>query len=62
LGLKVREGGLGFGLGFVPLYEVGQAKGMPYLVSGYVQGVTLADLLTARRPGKKTEGPLHETA
>jgi tRNA A-37 threonylcarbamoyl transferase component Bud32 len=33
----------------VPLYEVGQAKGMPYLVSGYVQGVTLADLLTARR-------------
>jgi WD40 repeat protein/tRNA A-37 threonylcarbamoyl transferase component Bud32 len=34
----------------VPLYEVGQAKGMPYLVSGYVQGVTLADLLTARRP------------
>jgi WD40 repeat protein len=33
----------------VPLYEVGQAKGMPYLVSGYVQGVTLADLLTARQ-------------
>jgi serine/threonine protein kinase len=32
----------------VPLYEVGQAKGMPYLVNGYVQGVTLADLLTAR--------------
>jgi serine/threonine protein kinase len=33
----------------VPLYEVGQSKGMPYLVSGYVQGVTLADLLTARQ-------------
>jgi serine/threonine protein kinase len=33
----------------VPLYEVGQAEGMPYLVSAYVQGVTLADLLTARR-------------
>jgi WD40 repeat protein/tRNA A-37 threonylcarbamoyl transferase component Bud32 len=33
----------------VPLYEVGQAERMPYLVSGYVQGVTLADLLTARK-------------
>jgi WD40 repeat protein len=39
----------------VPLYEVGQAKGMPYLVSGYVQGVTLADLLTARQlPARET--------
>jgi WD40 repeat protein len=34
----------------VPLYEVGQAEGMPYLVSALVSGVTLADLLTARRP------------
>src|SRR5207245_392541 len=34
----------------VPLYEVGQAEGMPYLVSAFVPGVTLADLLTARRP------------
>jgi serine/threonine protein kinase len=33
----------------VPLYEVGQAEGMPYLVSAYVQGVTLADLLTSRQ-------------
>jgi WD40 repeat protein/tRNA A-37 threonylcarbamoyl transferase component Bud32 len=33
----------------VPLYEVGQAEVMPYLVSAYVQGVTLADLLTAQR-------------
>jgi serine/threonine protein kinase len=33
----------------VPLYEVGQAKGMPYLVSGYVPGVTPGDLLTARQ-------------
>jgi WD40 repeat protein/tRNA A-37 threonylcarbamoyl transferase component Bud32 len=34
----------------VPMYEVGQADGLPYLVSAYVQGVTLADLLTAQRP------------
>jgi tRNA A-37 threonylcarbamoyl transferase component Bud32 len=34
----------------VPLYEVGRVEGMPYLVSGYVQVVTLADLLTASRP------------
>ena len=34
----------------VPLYEVGQAEGVPHLVSAFVSGVTLADLLTARRP------------
>jgi tRNA A-37 threonylcarbamoyl transferase component Bud32/DNA-binding beta-propeller fold protein YncE len=34
----------------VPLYEVGQAEGIPYLVSAFVSGITLADLLTARRP------------
>lgn len=34
----------------VPLYEVGQAEGMPYLVSAFVSGATLADLLTTRRP------------
>jgi len=34
----------------VPIHEVGQAEGIPYLVSEFVQGVTLADLLTARRP------------
>src|SRR5712692_5066070 len=34
----------------VPLYEVGQADGLPYLVSEFVEGVTLADLLTTRRP------------
>jgi tRNA A-37 threonylcarbamoyl transferase component Bud32 len=42
----------------VPLYEVGQAKGMPYLVSGYVQGVTLADLLTARQPSAREAAQL----
>src|SRR5262249_54449622 len=34
----------------VPLYEVGQADEMPYLVSAFVSGVTLDDLLSARRP------------
>jgi WD40 repeat protein/tRNA A-37 threonylcarbamoyl transferase component Bud32 len=34
----------------VPVYEVGQADQLPYLVSEYVQGMTLSDLLTARRP------------
>ncbi|MFO0843155.1 MAG: serine/threonine-protein kinase [Gemmataceae bacterium] len=35
----------------VPVYEVGQAGGTPYLVSQFVEGFTLADLLTDRRPG-----------
>jgi WD40 repeat protein/tRNA A-37 threonylcarbamoyl transferase component Bud32 len=34
----------------VPVYEVGQHESVPYLVSAFVQGITLADLLTARRP------------
>jgi WD40 repeat protein len=35
----------------VPVHEVGQAEGVPYLVSDFVQGVTLADRLSAGRPG-----------
>src|SRR5262249_30189424 len=35
----------------VPVHDVGRAGGVPYLVSDFVQGVTLADLLSARRPG-----------
>src|SRR5262249_432042 len=35
----------------VSVHEVGLADGVPYLVSDFVQGVTLADLLSARRPG-----------
>jgi WD40 repeat protein/tRNA A-37 threonylcarbamoyl transferase component Bud32/tetratricopeptide (TPR) repeat protein len=31
----------------VPVYEVGQQDGLPYLVSDFVEGVTLADRLTA---------------
>jgi serine/threonine protein kinase len=35
----------------VSIHEVGQESGVPYLVSDLVQGVTLTDLLSARRPG-----------
>src|SRR5262245_35960972 len=35
----------------VPVHGVGTADGVPYLVSDFVQGVTLADLLSGRRPG-----------
>jgi WD40 repeat protein/tRNA A-37 threonylcarbamoyl transferase component Bud32 len=35
----------------VTVHEVGQSDGLPYLVSDFVQGVTLADQLSARRPG-----------
>jgi WD40 repeat protein len=34
----------------VSVHEVGQADGVPFIVSDFVQGVTLADLLSARRP------------
>jgi serine/threonine-protein kinase len=35
----------------VPVHEVGESGGVPYLVSDFVRGVTLADLLTGRRLG-----------
>jgi WD40 repeat protein/tetratricopeptide (TPR) repeat protein/tRNA A-37 threonylcarbamoyl transferase component Bud32 len=35
----------------VTVHEVGQSDGVPYLVSDFVQGMTLADLLSSRRPG-----------
>jgi tRNA A-37 threonylcarbamoyl transferase component Bud32 len=34
----------------VAVHEVGQVEGVPYLVSDFVEGVTLTDLLSARRP------------
>jgi tRNA A-37 threonylcarbamoyl transferase component Bud32 len=34
----------------VQVHEVGQHDGLPFLVSDFVEGVTLADLLSARRP------------
>src|SRR5581483_4260964 len=33
----------------VPVYEIGQDGGTPYLVSEFVHGITLADLLTSER-------------
>jgi eukaryotic-like serine/threonine-protein kinase len=36
--------------GIVPVHEVGEHEEVPYLVSEFVPGVTLSDLLTARRP------------
>src|SRR5262249_25701923 len=33
----------------VPIHEVGQQDGLPYLVSEFVRGTTLADRLTAQR-------------
>jgi ribosomal protein S27E/predicted Ser/Thr protein kinase len=36
--------------GIVPVLEIDHDRGMPYIVSEYVEGLTLADLLTARRP------------
>jgi tetratricopeptide (TPR) repeat protein/tRNA A-37 threonylcarbamoyl transferase component Bud32 len=45
----------------VPVHEVGESEGLPYLVSDFVQGVTLADLLTARRPPPKEAAELVAT-
>ena len=36
--------------GIVPVQEIAHDRGLPYLVSEYVEGLTLADLLTGRRP------------
>jgi WD40 repeat protein/tRNA A-37 threonylcarbamoyl transferase component Bud32 len=37
--------------GIVPVLEIAHDRGVPYIVSEYVEGLTLADVLTARRPG-----------
>src|SRR5262245_40195272 len=42
----------------VTVHDVGQADGVPYLVSDFVQGVTLTDLLSARRPGSREAAEL----
>jgi WD40 repeat protein/tRNA A-37 threonylcarbamoyl transferase component Bud32 len=42
----------------VPVHEVGQQNGLPYLVSDFVDGVTLADELTARRPAPRESAQL----
>jgi tRNA A-37 threonylcarbamoyl transferase component Bud32 len=42
----------------VPVHDVGQADGVPFLVSDFVEGVTLSDLLSARRPGFRESAQL----
>jgi WD40 repeat protein/tRNA A-37 threonylcarbamoyl transferase component Bud32 len=37
----------------VPVHEVGEHEEVPYLVSDFVRGLTLSDLLTGRRPGPR---------
>jgi hypothetical protein len=37
--------------GIVPVLEIAHDRGVPYIVSEYVEGLTLADVLTGRRPG-----------
>jgi hypothetical protein len=45
----------------VTIHEVNQQNGLPYLVSDFVQGVTLADRLTASRLGFREAGELIAT-
>jgi serine/threonine protein kinase len=45
----------------VPVHEVGLSDGVPYLVSDFVRGTTLADLLSARRPGFREAAELVAT-
>jgi tRNA A-37 threonylcarbamoyl transferase component Bud32 len=47
--------------GIVVVHEVGQADGLPYLVSDFVEGVTLSDLLSARRLGQRESAELLAT-
>src|SRR5207244_11268309 len=36
--------------GIVPVHAIAHERGVPYLVSAYIDGLTLADLLTGNRP------------
>jgi WD40 repeat protein/tRNA A-37 threonylcarbamoyl transferase component Bud32 len=42
----------------VPVHEVGEDGGTPYIVTDFVDGVTLADRLTAGRPGFRESAEL----
>jgi serine/threonine protein kinase len=42
----------------ISVHEVGQEDGVPYLVSDFVKGVTLADFLSARRPNFRESAEL----
>jgi WD40 repeat protein len=49
--------------GIVPVHEIAHAHGLPYLVSDYVESLTLADLLTGVRPDfKETAGLIARVA
>ena len=39
--------------GIVPVHEVGEHEGLPYIVSDFVGGLTLADIVTGRRPAPR---------
>jgi serine/threonine protein kinase/WD40 repeat protein len=44
--------------GIVPVHEIAHAHGVPFLVSDYVEAVTLADVLTGTRPGYRETAEL----
>ena len=45
----------------VPVHEVGLSNGVPYLVSGFVDGPNLSDVLTARQPSIRESAELIAT-
>jgi WD40 repeat protein/serine/threonine protein kinase len=47
--------------GIVPIHEVGQQGIVPYLVSDFVQGITLADQLAVRQPAYRESAELIAT-
>jgi len=44
--------------GIVQVHEIGHERGMPYIVSDYVAGITLADRLTGDRPSFRESAEL----
>src|SRR5262249_26238838 len=42
----------------VPVHDVGEHEGVPYLISDFVQGLTLTDFLSARRPSPREAAEL----
>jgi WD40 repeat protein len=47
--------------GIVPVHEVGQQDGLPYLVSDFVQGITLGEHLSSHRPAAREAAALIAT-
>jgi tRNA A-37 threonylcarbamoyl transferase component Bud32 len=42
----------------IPVHDVGEHEGVPYLVSDFVDGLTLSDMLTTRRPSHREAAAL----